>query len=143
MKNARVHDHRWNMASCVLLGKVHHSTYTLQYSPHGNYSVKEAPGASNKECPLIEIPGSRCYLKNTGHNMLAAGSSYTFPRRQFHESGHTGLTLTLIHKTYATDNPARIISPCGEVPDHAFLDQPSYDDLWDAFEDAYKQYLNL
>ena len=140
VENARIHDHRWGMHSRVLLGLVEHITYDAVPHIEGTFSIKEVQGTSNKEVPLVEVPGSRCRLKKTGYNIFAAGSEYFFPCRQFHESGAPDLAMTFIVKSNDDGKPARVISPYGEVPDHAFETQPPLDDIWQAIEDAYKAY---
>ena len=135
--NARIHDHRWTFHSKVLIGTLGHQTYDIVPTDFGRWSAKEVPGASNKEVPLQEVPNSRCEIYLTGHYDIVAGSSYVFSRRNFHKSHHSGITMTFIEKRCDDGNPARVISPYGEVPDHAFAVQPPEQDLWTAIKDAF------
>ncbi len=137
VSNARIHDHRWDMFSHVLLGCIQHTTYDISPCPVGKWAVNEAPGASNKDHPLMQLPGFQYALVMTGDHWLVVGSRYKFPKRQFHESAADRLTMTLIHKSDDDGLPARIISRAGETPDHAFATQPDTKLMWDAIREAF------
>lgn len=138
VENSRIHDHRWDMYSHVLLGMVHHKVFKLTEDKAGSWRLV-CPTAASKVAPLVEHP-TTYRMQTIGECKMSAGSSYSFPARNFHRSSHTGLTMTVIHKGADDGNPARIVCPVGTVPEHAFLHQPSTDTLWEAYRDAYAQW---
>ena len=134
--NSLIHDHRWDMYSHVLLGRLTHSTYHL--TPMGHMAVYEAPEAS-KAHELVQ-KGSYYNTEHTGNNVFAAGSEYWLPRHQFHASEASVLTMTFIEKSNQSKRPCRILAPNNETPDHAFGYTIPETAMWSAIEEAYDAY---
>lgn len=133
--NGAIHDHSWHMQSRVLLGMVRHFVYRHQPYLDGAMALYQ-PG-QGKDAPLQKIVWSECQMAPTGRNFFAAGSSYEFPPRQFHQSGAFGISATLITKSRGDGNPPRIAARQDEAPDHAFDRQPSQREMWGVIEEAF------
>ncbi len=135
--NALIHDHAWDMYSEVMLGRVPHKTYRMDLTASGNMMLHEARGGGGAGL----IPRHQCFLKNTGINIFVAGSSYFFPRHEFHETLVSELSMTRITKSRIGALPCRVICPNGETPDDAYAEGgPSISDMWDAILEAHTRW---
>lgn len=98
-----VHDHRFDLASVVLVGSLLHRVYALRPNPEGDYETlnlvnarasNEATGSFHTEPTLTgERFDAYVYAYSIG-----AGHGYTFDRHAFHSSTSTELTVTVVEK---------------------------------------------
>lgn len=139
--SAMVHDHRFDLSSEILLGKIEHVTFnSLPESNNPSHNVIVIEGASKsgesnfKNIGTTELAPRHRYI-------FAKGSSYDFRGGLFHTSSPVNdIAVTLMTKT---NNPfvewARMATVIGtDSPTHAFTPatQPSQADLWLAINEA-------
>lgn len=120
-----IHDHVFDMTSNVLYGELKHIHYGM-FEPKdykfGEYDIFSVLYDGNK---TVESTLSRhsvdpvCFKVLAEYNMKA-GSSYRFKAGEWHESLSEGLTITLIHKSEAKTNMARVACLIGSSPDNDF-----------------------
>ncbi len=122
--NARIHDHRFWFRSKVLLGELHHKTYSVRQDnlsgDHGLYRTD----SHSKVVPLKKI--GRCDVVQSSLDIYRVGDEYKFggPGR-YHTTDATRLTVTIMTK-FRTDSTyfAHVVALRDEEPDQAFDNQP-------------------
>lgn len=146
--NATIHTHRYDVASTVILGVLHHTTIDMvEFSSYPTCKVVNLTGHGtvgiDKRAQPGEIdPGS--WRHSVRHEYwFAAGSRYTFQGGLFHDSdnGHDGMTVTVFKKTSDDDFAgfAKILLVgTDEQPVHAFDPkyQPTQEKLWEVIARA-------
>ncbi len=138
--NARIHDHRYDMISEILWGKLQHTTFDVCIMSTGNYDMIQLDGASEVRHKPGHILLDK-YSREIKHQYcFAKGSSYSFNRHLFHDSAADTFTVTIMTKgAENSDSFARIIVPTGtKQPTHAFAPeyQPTQKLLWQEIEFA-------
>lgn len=125
-----IHDHRFDMTSYVMLGRVRHEEIYVQPHAMGAHAIsvlETHARASSKGGSLVEAreePESYTIVKRD-YFYINAGSAYTFPRRVFHRSPvgecyPEEIAITLIEKSSQTEEPARLLHRKSEKPVDAF-----------------------
>lgn len=124
------HDHRFDMRSSVLAGKIIQTEFRLDAAPDGNWETLRvlhareamARGGSFHHDPT---PTGDFFNRTPIVYGLAAGWGYTFDKFQFHETRAEGVTVTLVEKSNQEDVNARILAPRGRAVIHAFTETQS------------------
>lgn len=128
--NGNIHDHRFDMISRVLVGAVNHGH--VAPIPGGSrwqmcevvHARKAHAEKGTFDCEVVPLPG--LFDAYPGTWPIGAGTIYTFPRGEFHESFATELAVTIVEKRdQRSDAPARIMWPTGQNLTHAFGGPPS------------------
>lgn len=122
------HDHRFDLTSKILVGSIKQREFRLTPAVLGSHVLHEVvharAAAGSKHAPndglVTTLPG-RYHVEQTDM-WLGAGSAYTFPKREFHGSLSSELTVTLMLKTNQDSIPARILAPYDTPVVHAFAD---------------------
>lgn len=119
-----VHDHRFDLESTVIIGKVMDVRYMVAPTfidegqtdaweiKHAKVQVAEdmrvvdtgAPGSSPNTRWIARVKVAELYWA-----MYGAGEAYTIPRRTFHTTKVFGFAMTLVRRTGFDDRPARIL----------------------------------
>ena len=138
--NATIHDHRFDLHSDVLFGLLGHKTFDLEEDIEGSHRIIQLEGASKvRKRPGHFVEDEYFNLILRHGYMFAAGSSYTFKSRLFHDSYSNEFTVTVITKSDTINSFARIVMEKEfEQPTHAFdpKTQPSQEVLWDTIYTA-------
>lgn len=129
-----IHDHRFDISSMVLKGRLVHTEYELvDRGEDGPYHVHRVEQGRL-------VPSSRYVSAHVRDKFeLTAGSVYSFAALRFHTSEGVDLTATLMRKTgQSEDVPARVLCPRGQVPDNDFNRRTANDPyvLWRYIERA-------
>lgn len=137
--NAQVHDHRFDMYSHILHGKLRHTVFDVTSYSNGEYEILTVEGASKQEAKLRRSL-NKFERRLRHHYIFAAGSTYTFKQHIFHESSADGFTVTKVAKSSEDSGRwASILVPIGTPnPTHAFAPehQPPQEQLWSIIEQA-------
>jgi hypothetical protein len=127
--SGQIHDHRFELQSCVLLGAVHHDEYHLAPDPEGawmKYEVVHArTGLTKTPERLVDAAdesGMSTYWADIVEGTVSAGETYSFGKRLFHRGWPDQLAITLVTKRAHDDKPAILLAPVGTRPVHAFKD---------------------
>lgn len=129
------HDHRFDLCSTVLHGTLVHEHLVVAsrppFEPAVVYDVHQVlharinPEGAFAEEPMRCVPGplspkaKRVEVHPLRYEMQA-GTTYRFPRGEFHRSIPHGLVVTLVTKTNQIDAGARILALPGSPPVPAF-----------------------
>jgi hypothetical protein len=124
------HDHRFDMRSSVLAGKVIQTEFDLEPSENGDWETLRvlhareamARGGSFHHDP---VPTGDYFRRAPVVYGVAAGHGYTFNKFAFHETRADGVTITLVEKSAQEDVNARILAPRGKPVVHAFTETKS------------------
>lgn len=128
-----MHDHRFDLDSTVLVGRMIHTVFVLEPSARGSHQVwnvmnaRQVVGHSDafKSKPLLELESEQRYNLGPPHTQrLGPGDSYRFLARRFHRSDVDGLTVTVCVKKNQREVPARILARVGHEPKHGFTHEP-------------------
>lgn len=157
VENARIHEHRFEMRSHILMGRLRHISYELEFSAVGEHQLYtvvpahdsgkfSATGGQKVSDEMKPVPGTCCEPVVRESSEYAAGSSYYFAARKFHDTAAEGHTMTVMEKLWQDEDgkDARVLGPVDRDPDNAFIECPySEDDLWaliyDSIEDLRKE----
>jgi hypothetical protein len=134
-----IHDHRFRLESTILIGGLTNHEYRLDQvgpeefnddatwtclpGPHDVYEVVNA--STGKTDPPTKVGGPHTLYYR--HTELEEGDTYSYPKREFHETMHHGTTITLVTKHDQEELPARLLAPAGTTPVHAFHASTSAD----------------
>lgn len=124
------HDHRFEMRSSVLVGKIIQTEFRLEPDPDGDWETLRvlhareamARGGSFHHDPM---PTGDYFRRAPVVYGLDAGYGYTFDKFAFHETRAEGVTVTLVEKSAQEDVNARILAPRGRPVVHAFTETQS------------------
>lgn len=124
------HDHRFDMRSSVLAGKIIQTEFGLARDDGGDWETLRvlhareamARGGSFHHDP---IPTGDFYRREPFVFEVGVGSGYTFSKFAFHETRAEGTTITLVEKSNQEDVNARILAPRGMPVVHAFTETQS------------------
>ena len=149
--NAQIHDHRFDMKSRILLGRLHHTTYDAHAADsilrHGDltHNVYEIKGASKFDENVMHNLGA--YQLERRHDyVFNTGSEYTFRRGMLHTSyvaSEELITSTVITRSNMDKEAwARVaVQKDVDINDvtHAFQPelQPSEEEAWKVMESAF------
>ncbi len=139
VKNALIHDHRFNMAAFVLFGTLEHTSYEIVSDAKGLYGAYSTTAEGNKAEPMQSLGSTRFHAQVREQFWLARNSRYYFAARKFHATSADEVTITIMDKGPADGGPPRVIAPHNEQPDHAFENQPEVSYMWAAIEDAFTE----
>lgn len=136
------HDHRFDMRSSVLVGKILQTDFELVSAPDGEWETHKvlhareamARGGSFHHDP---IPTGERFRRYANTYEVSAGFGYTFAKFAFHESHTSRTTITLVEKAAQEDVNARILAPVGRPIVHAFTDTQSPSDFGGALLDGF------
>lgn len=137
-----IHDHSFDMASVVLVGKLHNETFNTYsaYSLMGDPAYIEHRG--------VRVAGNDTVLQSTKNRVrltlpfteiVLPGQSYNLSQKTLHNSVAYGLTATIMTKFNLSSYGPRVMVPEGIEPDNVYR-RNDIDDhvLWDVIEDALK-----
>lgn len=139
-----IHDHVFALRSEVILGTLIHEVLEPvgawdEDATHVTYRAQQEPGTQN----TILVPDAgQVKLKVTQRLILKAGSIYTFPAYELHQTDHRGITATIMEKIKAPleYGRPRVLVPIGQEPDNEFhRDGFNEEYLWDFVELALVQ----
>lgn len=140
-----IHNHRYDVKSEIFSGVLVHATYDVEkgdilYPEHDDVTVMRIVGASDPSSPEPTELYSGKLIKRDEYRMQP-GSRYMFKRPYFHSST-PGIecddpVVTIFEKFNQGKDWALALKPRnGEMPEHAFQDQPPENDLWLGIERA-------
>lgn len=141
--STQIHDHRFDLKSYILLGKLIHIHYRYSIAAfEGTYHFYIAKQRKDHDTELVR-DDVRCsyYLQEMCRSEMSAGSIYTFPKKEFHETRAVGLTCTLIEKldTERHYSP-RVACYHEHMPDNKFTRYDTDPELlWNVIEQAFKK----
>ena len=121
-----IHDHRFNLESTVIFGKVIHTVYELDPTERGVYQAWSVENARSAEQNVGKRVGWVQLLDPTRFNITPitfryhTGESYVFPKRCFHRTDVDGLSITICRKLDQEETSARILARHGKEPRHGF-----------------------
>jgi hypothetical protein len=120
------HDHRFDMTSWVLIGRLTHLEIVTSRDPQGRWKIYEVVNARK----ALRETGSRAgefrliegAVELEKHPMtISAGDCYFFPKRTFHETRPASqVVITIALKTNQDETPARVLSNFEKHPMNAF-----------------------
>jgi len=126
-----VHDHRFDMVSHVLAGRVLHEELNETPDPNGDHvmlALTHARAAANTDYhgPTAPIVGR--YSVRREFYMIEEGQSYSFPAGKFHHSPlpkNDDVAVTVVEKhRQREDVKARLLYPVAHAPVMAFGHRP-------------------
>lgn len=128
------HDHRFQMRSSVLAGKIIQTDFHLEPDPEGDWETLRvlhareamARGGSFHHDPM---PTGDYYRRIPTVYAVGEGSGYIFDKFAFHETRAEGVTVTLVEKSEQEDVNARILAPRGRPVVHAFTETQPPDEF--------------
>lgn len=131
------HDHRFNMRSSVLAGKIIQTEFSLRRDDAGEWETLRvlhareamARGGSFHHHPE---PTGEYFRRIANVFSVEAGAGYTFDKFAFHETRADGITVTLVEKSEQEDVHARILAPRGMPVVHAFTETQAPEEFADA-----------
>lgn len=115
--NPPVHDHVWDLASRVIVGRLHERRYEIENDPDGRYEPYWARYGKGRDS-VLEPSGRRVRLVRTETIAHEAGSIYTLEAHRLHSShARRGqLTATLMRTGPVSDESPRVIANAGRPP---------------------------
>lgn len=127
--SGKIHDHRFDLTSTVLLGAIGHVEYSLTPDDNGAWQTWEVVNArkalsSTGTFDGLTTPDGNRYRASTRIHLFRAGVRYSYKKREFHETTIDGLCVTLVRKSNQENAKARILAPWGHEVTHAFADPP-------------------
>jgi hypothetical protein len=140
--SGKIHDHRFDLRSTVLLGAIGHVEYRLTPSPSGaweTHAVVNARKAMADES-VYKAGLFDGQVESTAEYFHARMVPYTFrerdvylyPKGCFHESHVSDLCVTLVRKMNQEERKARILAPRDHEVVHAFA-EPKPESEWRPF----------
>lgn len=123
-----VHDHRFDMVSHVLFGKIVNEEWHLTADPEGTLTTmtlvnaRAAGAAHNFHAPMQ--PTHERYVCEPRFAWVPAGFLYRFPKKHFHRSPHDRFAITWVEKHNQVNEPARIVHPIDIPAVAAFGHEP-------------------
>jgi hypothetical protein len=133
-----IHDHKFNMRSSVVKGRLVQLRYPVSVAPshsrsgfmpgwrftHEVHVATEHPDperAKNRET-ILGPTGVFVHVGIPSTEIVEAGRSYAQPRYTFHDTAWHGLTATIMEKGKedSSYNP-RVLVPIGHEPDNSFV----------------------
>lgn len=117
-----IHDHRFELESTVLVGRIHHTVYTLERDDRGAFQVWEVQHARavSDGVGWVKLESDQRFKHSTITMKYWGGQHYHFGKRRFHRTDVDELTVTFCKKRLQVDEPARILSRVGKEPRHGF-----------------------
>jgi hypothetical protein len=140
--SGKIHDHRFDLRSTVLLGSIGHVEYRLTPHPNGDWETHDVVNARKAMADetvykaglfdgQVDARGE-FFLAKTTPFTFRERDVYLYPQGCFHESYVQDLCVTLVRKMNQQERKARILSPRGHAVTHAFAD-PMPEAQWRAF----------
>lgn len=131
------HDHRFNMRSSVLAGRIIQTEFSLSPDPGGEWETLHvlhareamARGGSFHHDP---VPTGDYFHRTPILFEIGEGAGYTFDKFSFHETRAEDITVTLVEKSDQENVNARILAPRGKPVVHAFTETQSPAEFADA-----------
>lgn len=87
----KIHDHRFDLVSSVLLGTVYHTERILIPNDKGSWILKIIDGSANNIPPTL-------YDMQSISFEITEGNYYTYPKGLFHSAEASDLAITLCEK---------------------------------------------
>lgn len=139
-ESGNIHNHRFNLSSRVLLGKLEHTEYLIHPDEdwtHETYDFVHARLHTDENRADMRATGDR-YSVESGMFIFSEGSRYTFPRGAFHSSrALTPVVVTFCTKRDQRDERAQVLAPVGTKPVPAFGGPKlEHKDYWPILEEA-------
>lgn len=136
------HDHRFDMRSTVLAGKISQTEFHLEADANGDWETLHvlhareamARGGSFHHDP---VPTGDFFQRTPLNYEIVAGAGYLFDKFAFHETRAEGITVTLVEKSAQEDVRARILAPRGRPVVHAFTETQSSKQFAGALSDGF------
>lgn len=130
--SGKIHDHRFDLRSTVLLGTIGHVEYKLTPHPQGHWETHDVVNARKAMLDGSPFKGGLYdgAVVRTGDTFNVKTMPWTFrerdvylyPKGCFHESYTNELAVTLVRKTNQEERRARILAPRDHEVTHAFAD---------------------
>jgi hypothetical protein len=139
VESGNAHDHRFDLASTVVVGRLLHTEWQATPDNAGDYETYDFVHAR------LQTDENRAAMRPTGERFsvrkvdiqLAAGTYYEFDRGAFHSSFPlTDIVVTVIEKRRQTETRARVIAPVSTKPVPAFSAELTKEMLESALDGA-------
>jgi hypothetical protein len=127
-----IHDHRYNFSSTILLGRMHHETWTFDPNMFGSHEMVEV--SCDPAAPIVNPKKTLGAPRLTGSYNLNTGSQYTFKINEFHKS-KTTRCISLLQRDPPEKEFARVIRPRGNPEICPFSNPKDPAQLWEIIED--------
>jgi hypothetical protein len=141
-----VHDHRFNLVSHVIVGRIKDTPYSvvsanLDTSRNRSrvmgagkghaFRIVHAKNQATHDGAVSEHLGPVCWFEHQastwGPEYDERSRSYAIRRRQFHATSVDALAITLIHRSDFDDEPARVLGPTADPPSSGIVhDAPEH-----------------
>lgn len=113
-----IHDHKFRMASHVVLGTLHQVRYdTALMDP--THEIYAARVRSSHDTVLVPT-GEKVSVHQRRWQRVIAGETYVQGVRTFHDTHWDGLTATVMDKLQEVDHEPRVLCPIGAAPDNDY-----------------------
>ncbi len=122
------HNHRFDLASYILLGKVidiRFSQLIQNLGIENNWRIYEVMPAHLNQTPIPNLIEHYCNFEIESARQYTQGESYDLPAGKFHQSIAEGLTVTIMQKSNQSEKWARILASRQQIPEHAMFRKPS------------------
>lgn len=140
--SGKIHDHRFDLRSTVLLGSIGHVEFRLTPHPDGQWETHDVVNARKAMADesvykaglfdgQVDSRGEYFHAKTTPFTFRER-DVYLYPQGCFHESFTQDLCVTLVRKMNQQERKARILSPRGHAVTHAFA-EPMPESKWRPF----------
>lgn len=139
--NSRIHDHKFDYTSQILIGKMRHQEWVTKTSEYPTHQIFETFCSTTKRGNPPQLVSSyRCRINMVRESIYCPGDSYFFGApNYYHEIICDEFTVAVMtrKKEYHWHMP-RVIVPIGEEPDHAFdtSKHPSVEDMKETVNQA-------
>jgi hypothetical protein len=128
----RIHDHVFEMASEILLGKLYHREISVVTDSEGFYMIWEAVPVRDSETELVS-KGERVQADHLVEQELKPGDHYFSPAFNFHLIRDVAPAVSVISKGQEFDRRPRVLVPAGQKPDNSFTRDDFDDDFIEKF----------
>jgi hypothetical protein len=117
-----VHDHRFDLTSLVVVGRIDDVHYRVREVDGRYYSDREpntrmwaiVHAKAQDRTPQIATDLGAVHATQSACFTVGDGDWYRVPRREFHTTRVDDLAVTLVHRTHFDHEPARILGPRGD-----------------------------
>lgn len=115
-----IHDHVFDMASEILLGRLCHCEIEVIVQPDGYYMIWEAVPTRDSETTLMSTD-VRVRAERHMEQEFRPGDHYTFGAFSFHATRDSEPAVSVIRKKQTYQGRPRVLVPAGSKPDNDWV----------------------